>query len=267
MKEQNTTKNKLYKKVITSSNIEQDKAKKFNDDVTDSIEHIKQTKNNLNDIDLERNRLSIESKNHMINFNNKYEIFCEEASKIRLPNKRYSNLINMAIEAISASQCIINNLSEQVSFGVKERSENIDLCSNLNNIIIKINSLNTLKLTTVQGLTNLTNNLSQENIQLNSEASVDRDRKEKSKNSTIKRYKYITSVAKEVTVAYAKQYPHNLNKNTCEYGVKAEINRLIIDKFSTLVECKKANLTSEPTDKTANKHRVIAFEILEYPNE
>ncbi len=267
MTEQKIKDDRLYKRVITSSYTELDKTKKFNDDVIESIEHIEQTKNNLNDIDLEMDRLSVESKNHIHNFNNKYEMFCEEALKIRLPNTKYSNLIIMATEAISASQNIINNLSKQICSGEKGRSEYINLNKNLNNIIIKMNNLNNLKLATAQGLTELTDNLNQENTQLNNETFNDRARKNKSKSSTIKLYEYITSVAREVTAAYAKKHPHNLNKNTCGHGVKAAINRSIIDKFSNPDECKKANLIKEPTEKTANKHRVLAFKILEYPNE
>jgi len=89
-------------------------------------------------------------------------------------------------------------------------------------------------------------------------------RKFNAAKATTDKYKYITSIAIEVTKEYATQHPKKLNEKICIRGVKTDIEKEIYDRLSAISEYKKASLSKPPSEKTITKHRKLAFTQLGY---
>lgn len=88
--------------------------------------------------------------------------------------------------------------------------------------------------------------------------------RKKAGDATAKRYEHITNVAIEITKNYAQKYPYRLSETTCEHGVKANIDKEILERMSNQAEYRLANLTNPPDIRTVGKHRKKAFEKLGY---
>jgi hypothetical protein len=112
-------------------------------------------------------------------------------------------------------------------------------------------------------------NQDQSNIELNYQVNTLKEavkktdeRLSKAKISTQRRFEHTLNIAIEVATDYSINHPKRLGPQNCEYGVKAELDRMIFEIMREPEEYRKSNLSQPPSTKTIEKRRNEALKAL-----